>query len=110
MFAIARDCAPLTDKQHQLVATFASTPCSESRALMYQAPIADRTTSSSSAGHGYVRMMRHGAGPWRRDRRQARDGHQRRRRTADSPPLEDFPVRQNIAVLTNGGYHFDLVR
>jgi hypothetical protein len=131
VFGILRDGAPLTDKQHELVATFA-------KHAVFGKPRLDVSTARRGphdvilvGGHGYVGMMRHGGGTLATvdtavkrgmamgggavNRNHSMyvvvpDGVKAIRARLPHHPWRTFPVKQNIAVLPDGGYHFDLVR
>ena len=131
VFAILRDGAPLTEKQQQLVAIFA-------KHGPFATPRFDITSARRGphdvvliAGAGYVAMMRNGGGTVATVDTAVKRGmaisgsatnksHRMYIVVSDDVtavrarlphhPWRTFPVKQNIAVLPNGGYHFTLVR
>lgn len=131
VFALLRDGAPLTDKQHELAANFAQHG-------YFGKPRFDVTSARRGphdvvliAGEGYVGMMRNGGGTLATvDTAVTRgmaiggsavdkdhstyvvvpDGVKGVRARLPRQPWRTFPVEQNVAVLPNGGYHFKLVR
>jgi hypothetical protein len=131
VFAILRNGAPLTRKQHELIASFA-------KAVFFERPHFDIATARRGphnvvliAGDGYVGMMRHGGGTWATvDTAVKRgmaigggavnenhsmfvvvpDGVRTVRARLPQHSWKTFRVRRNVVVLPSGGYHFKLVR
>lgn len=131
VFAILHDGAPLTDKQQQLVAIFA-------KHALFGKPRFDITSARRGphdvvliAGEGYVGMMRNGGGTLATVDTAVKRGmaisggaanksHRMYVVISDDVtairarlphhPWRTFPVKQNVAVLPNAGYHFTLRR
>lgn len=129
VFALLREGAPLTDKQRKLVATFA-------RSGFFGTPRFDISSARRGphdvvliAGKGYVGMMRHGGGTLatvdtavKRGMAIGGSAADKSRRLYVVVPdgihavsarlphqaWRTFDVEQNVAVLPNGGYHFEL--
>jgi hypothetical protein len=131
VFSILRDGAPLTDKQRQVVATFA-------KHVYFGKARFDATGARRGPhdvvlvpGNGYVGMLRNSGGTLatvdtavkrgmaisggavNKDRSMyvvVADDVKTIRARLPHHPWKTFPVTQNVAVLPNGGYHFTLVR
>jgi hypothetical protein len=131
VFALLRDGSPLTNKQQRLIARFA-------RDALFGKPHFDVSSARRGphdviliAGKGYVGMMRNGGGTLatvdaavkrgmaisggavNRDRSMyvvVPDDVKRIRARTAHEPWRTFPIKQNVAVLPNGGYRFTLVR
>jgi hypothetical protein len=131
VFAILRDGAPITDKERKLVANFA-------KYALFGKPRFDVSSARRGphdivlvAGDGYVGMMRKRGGTLATvDTATKRgmaisgsavnkdhgmyvvvpDGVKAIRARVSHHRWKTVPVKQNVAVLPNGGYHFSLVR
>jgi hypothetical protein len=131
VFALLRDGAPLTDQQRRMIAMFA-------KHTLFDKPRFDVTSARRGphdviliAGKGYVGMMRHGGGTLATVDTAVKRGmaisggavNKNRsmyvvvsddvtavRARLPHHPWRAFPIKQNVAVLPNGGYHFTLVR
>jgi hypothetical protein len=131
VFTILRAGAPLSDKQHALLAGFA-------KHALFGTPRFDVSSARRGphgvvlvAGDGYVGMMRNGGGTLATVDTAAKrgmaisgsavnrnhsmyvvvpDGVRAIRARLPHHRWKTFAVTQNVAVLPNGGYHFSLVR
>jgi hypothetical protein len=131
VFSILRDGAPLSAKQHEAVANFA-------KHALFGKPRFDVSSARRGphdivlvAGEGYVGMMRNGGGTLATvdtavKRGMAISGSAVNKNNSmyvvvpddvkairarlPHHPWRAFTVRQNVAVLPNGGYHFRLLR
>jgi hypothetical protein len=131
VFAILRDGAPLTDKQQRLVAIFAKHATFGTSRFDVASARRGPHDVVLIAGQGYVGMMRNGGGTLATvdtavKRGMAISGGAVNKRHSMYVVVSDditairarlphhtwrtFPVKQNVAVLPNAGYHFTLRR
>jgi hypothetical protein len=131
VFALLRDGSPLTDKQQRIVAIFARHPFGGRPPFDIASARRGPHDVVLIAGQGYVGMMRNGGGTLATVDTAVKRGmaisgsatsksHSMYVVVSDDVtairarpphhPWRTFPVKQNVAVLPNAGYHFTIVR